>query len=42
MDLVQIRWQQIRLAEASQSIVRENYELKQKVAQIQISKTSSK
>lgn len=39
MDFVQIRRQQIRLAEASQSIVRENYELKQKVAQLQISKT---
>lgn len=42
MDLVQIRWQQIRLAEASQSIVRENYELKQKIAQLQLTKSASK
>jgi uncharacterized coiled-coil protein SlyX len=42
MDLVQIRWQQIRLAEASQAIARENIELKQKVAQLQIAKSAAK
>ncbi len=42
MDLVQIRWQQVRLAEASQVIVRENIELKQKLAQLQIAKSSVK
>lgn len=41
MDLVQIRWQQIRLAEASQAIARENLQLKQKIAQVQLINANS-
>lgn len=40
MDLVQIRWQQIRLAEASQVMSRENIELKKKIAQLQVANGS--
>lgn len=40
MDLVQIRWQQIRLAEASQAVTRENIELKKRIAQLQVANSS--
>lgn len=42
MDLVQLRWQQIRAVESSQLLAKENLELKQQVAQLKMKLNTAK